>query len=227
MQVLQQENPLRYLCNKIHIEAQCRESGDMRREDLFELHYIAPLENVVSIYQSGILSNKLAQEIKHESLAWEKMQERRSGKVIPGGSSLHDYVNLYICARNPMLYKVKNKSVCVLRVDPNILDSPGVVIANSNAAGDYVRFASSPSGLDLIDADLVFAESWIHPNEIETWNHKGIKCAEVLVPDRVDTKFIENIYVPDAQSQEILDHQLKAAGLTPRIMINKHLFFRR
>ena len=227
MQALKQEALLSYLCNKVHNEPKYRGRDGMRREDLFELQYITPLENVVSIYQKGILSNKLVSEIEHKSVAWEIMQEKRSEKIIPGGRPLHDYVNLYICARNPMLYKVKNRNVCVLKVDPNILDLPSVVIANSNAAGDYVRFAPSPKGLDLIDTDLVFAESWIHPNEIETWNHKSIKCAEVLVPDRVDTKFIENIYVPDAQSQEVLSCRLDAARLSPRIIINKHLFFRK
>ena len=200
----------------------------MRREEVLELQYITPLENISSIFEHGILSHKLANELPHRSVAWNKMQDKRSRKSIPSGHMLHEYANLYICARNPMLYKVRSdNNLCILGVSPRVLDLPGVVIANSNAASEYVRFMPSPNGLELIDKDFVFAESWIHPDQIDTWKHKSAKCAEVLVPNYVNKRFLNSAYVSDIRSQEILLDQLRVMGQTLRIVVDEYLFFRR
>ncbi len=192
------------------------------------MYYIVPLGNVISIYQNGILSNKLASKIQHKSVAWEKMQERRDSKFVPGGRPLHEYVNLYICARNPMLYKIKSdRNIGVLKIDANVLDLPGTMITDRNAVRDFVRFAPSPTGLELIDYEKVFAEWWTHLDPIEEHTHKGIKCAEVLVPDRVGPRYIENIYVADAETHDKMSDELNKAGLDKRVIINGHLFFRR
>lgn len=55
--------------------------------------------------------------------------------MVPGGRPLHEYVNLYFCARNPMLFRIKDLhlELCVLQIDTNVLDLPGVVIT-----GGYV-----------------------------------------------------------------------------------------
>lgn len=46
-----------------------------------------------------------------------------------------------------------------------------------------------------MDAREVFAEYWTRDNLIEEYRLKGIKCAEVLVPDCVATKYISGAYV--------------------------------
>ena len=113
-------------------------------------------------------------------------------------------------------------SLCVLRVSTGVLDLPEVMIADSNAASKYVRFAASPSGLALIDRDLVFAESWMHPgDQIREWQHKAIKCAEVLVPDRVDPGFVSGAYVSCEQSGA----QLAGAAPTLHSTVDADLFF--
>ena len=55
---------------------------------------------------------------------------------------LHEYANLYLCARNPMLYKRREShgTLCVLRVSTDVLDLPGVVLTGGNAASDYTAF---------------------------------------------------------------------------------------
>jgi hypothetical protein len=200
----------------------------MRREDIIELYYIAPLENVVSIYQNGLLSNKLASNIKHKSVAWDIMQERRDLKSVSEGRPIHEYVNLYICARNPMLYRIRsNKNICVLKIDANVLDLPGTMIADKNAARGFVRFYPSPNGLQYVDYEKVFAERWTHLDPIEEYDHKGIKCAEVLVPDRVDPRHIENIYVADTEIYDRMTDELNKACLDKRVIIDGHPFFRR
>ena len=169
----------------------------MDRADIIELNYITPIENISSILQYGILSNKQASRIGHVSVAMEEIQERRKDKRIPGARSLHDYANLYFDAHNPMLSKRReqNDSICILRINPGVLDIPGVIISDRNAASDYARFYPVAEGIEALDKDLVFARYWTHPDPYEAMRCKSIKCAEALVPDRVEPGHILGAYV--------------------------------
>jgi hypothetical protein len=127
-----------------------------------------------------------------------EIQDRRTNKRIPGAGHLHDYANLYFDAHNPMLSKVRqhNDIICVLRVNARILDVPEVIVADHNASSDYVRFYPVTLGLAVIDKDMLFARYWTHPDDIiKEWAHKSLKCAEVLIPNRVDPRWILGAYV--------------------------------
>ena len=261
----------------------------MKREDLDALHYITPIANVLSILTHGIMSHKRAATLPHQSIAMAEIQDRRRQVVIPNARPLHEYVNLYLCARNPMMYKrrtehrsicvlrispdvlalpgvvladqnassdyvrffpspaglaridrelvfaerwthpddlieqFRHRSICVLRISPGVLDLPGVVIADQNASSDYVRFSPSPGGLARIDHDLLFAEWWTHPGDpIEQFRHQSIKCAEVLVPNRVEASYITGAYRSGLEGQEILSTVVPGLAAT----VYGHMFFR-
>src|SRR5271168_3858043 len=115
----------------------------MRRSEITELHYLTPIANLPSILRSGLLSHKLAASIKSaSSIANPDVQARRSVKKVPMGRPLHEYVNLYVNGRNPMLYWQMGTmgTVCVLQVNVGVLDLPGVVITDRNAATQNARF---------------------------------------------------------------------------------------
>lgn len=165
----------------------------MDRADINELYYITPIANVPSILQYGISSNRLSKRLEHHSIAMPEIQARRTNKRIPGARHLHDYANLYFDAHNPMLSRVRqhNDIICVLRVDAGVLDVPGVIIADCNASSDYVRFDSVIDGLAAIEKDVLFARYWTHPdNQYAEMKHKSRKCAEVLIPDKVEARWI-------------------------------------
>jgi hypothetical protein len=196
----------------------------MNRDDLKELHYITTIRNVPPILSKGILSHKLAKKINHNSVAMEVIQERRKNKIVPGGRPLQDYVNLYIYARNPMLYVLQSRHVdlCILRVSIEILDLPGVIITDRNASSDYARFAPAPKGLFIVDKDLTFAEYWTHPDPFEAMRRKSAKCAEVLVPDRIDPDFITGAYVSCQEANATFE----ALRVDIPVTINSYLFFK-
>ncbi len=197
----------------------------MNREELEELHYIAPIANMPSILKLGILSNKHAKKIPHQSIAKSDIQDLRAKVRVPGGLLLHEYANLYICARNPMLYlrQAQHRSFCVLRISPTVVDMPGVVITDRNAASEWARFASAPDGLSIVNANMTFAEYWTHPeDQIAEWRHKSMKCAEVLVPDAVAPNFILGAYVSCKESGQQLSADCSGLPATE----NRHLFFR-
>jgi hypothetical protein len=122
-----------------------------------------------------------------------------------------------------MMYKVKDRhaEICVLLINPDVLDLPGVVISDQNASSSYVCFEPAPRGLRIVDHNLVFAESWIHDNIIETWRHGSIICAEVLVPDRVSPEYIRGAYVSCTEaSRTFID-----TGVEIPLITNPHMFF--
>ena len=175
----------------------------MQRSELKELHYITAIDNLGSILEHGILSHRRAQELKHTSLAMDEIQKRRAGVAIPQGHPLHEYACLYICGRNPMLYKrhEDHRNICVLQVSSDVLDLPGVVITDGNASSKYVRFAAAPGGLQIVDRELTFAEAWTDADQIMKWRKAVAKCAEVLVPDRVDPEYIQGCYASCEESR--------------------------
>lgn len=196
----------------------------MKRTDLAELHYITLIQNVPSILTLGILSYHRARTVRALSVAMPEIQDIRAKKKVPGGRPLHDYANLYLCARNPMLCKRQNQhgDLCVLRVSTGVLDLPGAVIADGNAASDYTAFWPSPSGLERVDKELLFAEYWTDADQIVEWHKKRVKCAEVLVPDCVPAHYLQGCYV----SCDYGKQTLSALGCNLAVKIDPHLFFR-
>lgn len=199
----------------------------MKREELKELHYITPILNVPSILVNGILSFNKAKDVNHKSCANPDVQGRRMRVIIPGGGPLHDYANLYFNARNPMMHVLKDKhlSLTVLAINPNIIEQPGVIISDRNAAREMALFKPAPDGLELIDPDRIYAEDWRHPNPIEYHEHRGIMCAEVLVPDEIDKHYIFKIYVSSSKSNDELTNICGIATRSLSLVINSHLFF--
>ncbi len=198
--------------------------GHMQRNDLTEIHYILPIDNLASVLRLGLLSHNRMKRAPHNSIADEVVQERRKGVVVPQGRPLHDYVNLYFHARNPMMFRRKEqwRTTCVLAVDVSCLDLPRVVITDRNASAKYCLFKPAPGGLAVVNRELVFARSWKDEVKTEYWRKKSIRCAEVLAPDRLDHSYITKIYVADVSVVEVVKKQ---AGQLP-VVVNPDLFFR-
>lgn len=158
----------------------------MDRNELEELHYLTPIANVPSILKLGILSHNLARRVQHESVAMNKIQERRSRVVVPGGKKLHDYANLYICSRNPMMYKRRDQhsSLCVLRIDPTVIDIHGVVITDGNASSNYAIFKPAPAGLSIVNRALTFADDWRDDDEIQYYRKNLPSAPRCLCPTK-------------------------------------------
>lgn len=164
--------------------------------------------------------------MKHLSVADDNVQERRRRVRVPGGKPLHEYVNLYINARNPMLYKLQgqHQELCILRVSTAVVDLEDVVIADRNASSGYAKFDNSTNGLIGIDKERVFAKYWTHDNELETLIHKSVMCAEVLVPNKISSDFIIGVYTSCQETLEKLLSFMESKSI--EIAVNPHIFFR-
>lgn len=189
-----------------------------------ELHCIMPIGNLVSVMKLGILSHERAAKLPHHSVALQPVQDKRDQKQVPGGLKLHQYANLYFHARNPMMFKRQSEApnLCVLRVATEVLELEGTVISDQNAASSYVRFLA-PRQWQLLDLDAIYAMNWTHPgNPAAYYRHRSQKCAEVLVPRRVEARYISGAYVVDDAAKARVD----ALRLALPATTNPMLFFR-
>ncbi len=189
-----------------------------------EFQCIMPMENIPLVLAHGILSYERAAKLEHRSVAMQQVQERRDQKHVPGGLKLHQYANLYFHARNPMLFKRKDEAdtLCVLRVSVDVLKIENVVITDSNASSDYVRFLH-PLQMGFLNLDAIYAMDWRHQgNQIAYWQHRSQKCAEVLVPYQVEPAHLVGAYVVDNAAAL----HLQAQGFKLPIEINPVFFFR-
>jgi hypothetical protein len=189
-----------------------------------ELHCIMPIANLVSVMTHGILSHERAAKLPHLSVALQPVQDKRDQKQVPGGLKLHQYANLYFHARNPMMFKRQAQAadLCVLRVSTMVLALPGAAISDQNAASGYVRFLH-PRQWQVLDFDAIYAMDWRHPNDpVAYYRHSSQKCAEVLIPQRIETLHVTGAYVVDDAAKR----SLEALALALPATTNPVLFFR-
>lgn len=195
-------------------------------QDVPELYYIVALSNVPSIVERGLLSHERSRHCEIESIASSAvMRLRGDRRMTPDGRTLHSYANLYICARNPMMFVVTQRrppeSICVLRVAGEVMQLPGALISSGNAARHETRFAPFPRGLGLVDYDRVHAGSWNDPDPALKERHRAHKMAEVLVPDRIPPDSILGALVCDARAAEAL-----RTAVAIDISVAPYVFFR-
>ncbi len=195
----------------------------MNRSEVKELHFIAPIENVPSILEHGLLCHNSAKKLPHHRIDDRDVQARRDNKPVPGTrKTLHDFANLYFDAHNPMLSRRRdeNNSICVLQFNPSVVDLPGVVVADRNAARDWARFKPISDGLGMLEKEMLYARFWLHDDPIEKDRHAGIKCAELLVPQKVEPHYILGAYVANRTA---LSSFQEVSGLS--VELNMGMFF--
>jgi hypothetical protein len=190
----------------------------VKRAELLDLHFITPMSNVRSILGHGILSHRRAADLTKNSFALETAQARRATRVVVPPRVVHEYANLYFDAHNPALSRIRdrNDSTAVLRVAAEVVDIPGAIIATCNAASPEATFLPSPAGLEALDASLLYAAYWSVADEAETKRRKREKCAELLVPDVVEAKFILGAVVANDRARASLGRQVKALAIDVR-----------
>ena len=191
--------------------------------DILELHYITSISNIPSILMHGILCHNEAQKLPHVDISMNEVQEKRVNKKVPNGLDLHDYANLYFDAHNPMLSRRRdhNSDICILRLNTKVLNLDGVVLSDRNASSDFVRFYDSPTGLQNLDFQTIFDPFWTSDDPFEYQLKKSIKCAEVLVPNKIPPDMIDGAIVYNRN----VERNLIQAGFTLPIIINSSIFF--
>lgn len=200
------------------------------REDFFRItgHYalysIMPIQNIPSVMEHGVVSHDIAKNYVHNSVALEDVQEKREAKVI-NARGLHSYANLYFDPHNPMLSTIrhKNQEICLLAINPEVLNLPDVVVTDRNAAASVVRFIEPKTMTKVLDFDRIYMKYWRDPDNSAFVNadNKAIKCAEVLVPDCVPYEYVMGaVVINSSVKQKLID-----IGFDKTIRIDSSRFF--
>lgn len=191
------------------------------REHLYNITHI---DNIPSIIQNGIMCFDDIKYMAHHSIAMADVQRRRDSIVIPGGSRLHSYANLYFTYHNPMLYKRQSiaEDLCVLAFSYDVLDIKDCIVSDRNAAASLAKFYSAEEGIFNLDFDKIFAKFWTHDDPYEQSNHKAIKCAEILVPHCIPYDYVVKACVVSQNAKQ----RLLNAGFDRDITISTKVFYR-
>mgnify|MGYP000924424427 FL=1 len=186
---------------------------------------IMPIENIKSILTNGILSHNNAKKINHNSVAMQEVQDIRENIKVPNGMYLHDYANLYFDFGNPMMYKRRNQAehLCILKISLEVFNLDGIVVSDRNASSLYARFYTPSVGINMLDFDTIYMKNWNSGDFYLKLYYKSVKCAEILVPNKVDSKYITAACVIN----EINRNKLIDVGFKEEIFVSKSNFFRR
>ncbi|MBI4194842.1 MAG: DUF4433 domain-containing protein [Betaproteobacteria bacterium] len=112
--------------------------------------------------------------------------------------------------------RARNDEICVLQIDAAALDLQGVIVTDRNAASGWAGFWPMPDGLRIISRERLFARYWTHRDDpYDEMSHKSGKCAEVLVPGRLEARFVIGAYA--ANQTALLAFQQLNTGLSARI----------
>ncbi len=179
----------------------------MRKLAIRNLYYITHINNLPSILEKGILSHERIEQEKVRStrIYNADIVNSRKEKSTPDQKSLWSYANLYFQPRNPMMYRVVHengaKDLVVVSVAKEILQTPGVFIADGNAVNAPTQFYFPSNGLKILRQQWKIVQN-------EWWNtldgSKRKIMAECLVPNSVSPEFINSVYVADEKTQSRL-----------------------
>ena len=191
-----------------------------------QLYYITHMNNLSSILKHGILSHAEIQKrnIRYEPIYDEQVVSKRGDRVTPDGNSLLEYANLYVQARNPMLYRVvcemSSRNVVVLAVKQSVVDLPGVFVTDGNAVSSMSTIMPAKHYSKVVRLLKRYFD-------LEYWKEEdGSKrriMAECLIPKKVDPEYIEAIYVADDKVAEKVKKNLPG---NLAVIPEPQLFFR-
>jgi len=194
----------------------------MRRDEIEEFHHLCHMDNLASILERGIFSHRSADLIEHRTIDNKDVQELRARTDRLGnGRPVHAYACVFFHARTPMLYAVKHRvpheDLCVICLDPSILDIPDTLVADGNAATWGTRFGEpTEDTLHRLDRQLVYAEFWNQSPEAGR-----IRSAEVLVPNHIPSVYITGVKVSCASTAQ----RVKELGYAIPVTVDKHMFY--
>lgn len=172
---------------------------ELRNYRIRYLYYIAPLENLKSIATHGLLShNRAHADHSPADISDPDVQKRRMRRDPIYQKPLHDYVPLYFRARNPMLSRRRSlqSELAVLYIDRRMMQNPGAIFTDGNAASNRTSFYSDLADLDKLDWDCIWAPDW---TKFEDGRRK--RCAEVLVPELIPFNAVRRIVVQNEDAR--------------------------
>ena len=191
------------------------------------VYNICPFQNIQSILENGLLSYSNSQTVKHSSIALVSVQEKRENKFFKNGKSIHTYANCYLNPRNSMLYcrQSERENIGILCISLDILNLPDVIVSDMNATKKIAKLMDIRDALetDVLNFDKIFARNWNSSDAKEKEIQKAYVQAEILVPNKIEPKYICEIIVVNEKAKKNLQNIIKGYNIS--ITIDNDIFF--
>jgi len=166
------------------------------------LYYITSACNVRSIVKLGILSRAGVERLglQCHDISDQEVQRWRERVEPISGRSLHEYANLYLNPRNPMLSARRSlrDQLVILEVSANVLDHHEHLFTDGNAASKDTVFSRERKVVESSE-EALRAVFW---DDCE--DGKRRRCAEVLVYPRVEPSFLVGALCASTQLVPVL-----------------------
>jgi hypothetical protein len=188
--------------SQVEAEKASRVRAALQRYGVDRLYYMAPVFNVPSVLDRGILSHHAAHPWGHTDFSLDEMQEKREQKIVPiSKRPLHDYANLYFVTHTPMQYvlthdnkwdheQIAQDELVFIEVDPvRAFLAPGMVFTDGNAGRFLTQFYNNVDHLSRLDWEILGRKRGSGSD------YKRLKSAEVLVPDRIPVDWFTRVVV--------------------------------
>lgn len=185
------------------LSPQAQLENSMARHRIPALWHITSRDNVPSMYRHGLLSRHQMHRkgLPLTDLSDHVVQGCRAGRHGCLPHALHDYVPLYLRAKNPMLFcrRHYNPTLCLVAINPAVMLNNEFAITDGNAASWSTQFYDRLSDLRLLDWEALDCEYWHHVPD-----GKRKRCAEVLIHPRVAPGYIMGVYTASHESCQML-----------------------
>jgi len=180
------------------------------------LWHISHQENILSICNDGLLSNRIAYDSGYVSvdISDREAQRWRERKDPFFKRPIHEYVPLYINPRNAMLYKRRNiqQELCIIEIDPFVLNEIQFLFTDGNAASRKTRFFNNLKDLKKLDWSVLKSKSWTDRED-----GKRKMCSEVLVYKKISSIYFKKIHCYSKKTFDLIKNCNKPLGITQNI----------
>jgi len=198
----------------------------MNKPNIKSLYYITHVENLPSILNRGILSHNKVEELEvlHTPIYDKSIISKRKDKSTVERGSLWEYANLYFQPRNPMMYRVVHekdrRNIAVIGVKPTILQAPGGMITDGNAANESTKFFPINQGLEVLQQQWkIIQNDWWNGSD----GSKRKIMSECLVPEQINPEFIHSIFVRDHKAKEEVERLIGSMNVP--VIPEPNMFF--
>ena len=164
---------------------------------LKNFYHLTDINNLDTILQDGILSReRIINNYSYDFIDLSNKDIQRKRK------DLHSYVPLFFADNTPLLYRILTnhdpETSVLLEIDKHIFFlKDGVLFSNINAAKNDAEIYSDWKALDQLDWNIIYERK-----SAMSFYRKGIRSAEVLIPNIIEPKWIEKIHFWSDCSQE-------------------------
>jgi len=184
------------------------------------LYHMTHINNLPSILANGLLSHNLAhQQCGVIDISDLDVNARRSAVDPIYKRSLHNYVPTYFRPRNPMSSARRELSshLVILKLNPQLLLQSGMLFTEGNAACCNTRFFNELNDLNQLNWDCLNSRYW---NDYS--DGRRLRCAEMLIPDRIQVKNIMQIAVKSSNTNR---NALDLMSMDIQVVEQPELFF--